>query len=279
MSKWYLFPVFVLVFYACKKDVPVPLSPHQNPYVVIEGMFTDSLKKHQFTFTLTSNLGSSDPSPATAENVQIETPTGVVNYVHLGNGLYESETAFKGIYGENYTISFNYQGKNHTVITRMPYPVNYSEFDFYPIIETSYDSLGFSVPKSKPVIYFNAETPVEQYLSFKFFIAEQDYLPADTNWNEIEIPFYRIIRLKAGLNENINLPFDLSDQVYPLNTDLIKIEFRALSKDFANYLLKLKDYEKGVASDDQFYNPPFFFSNEAYGIAFGTVIDSVIYQY
>ncbi len=279
MSKVYLFVLFILVIYSCKKEVPVPLTPHNNPYVVIEGMFTDSLKKHQFVFSLTSNLGAKQSPAAMPEIVHVETPTGVVNYIHLGGGVYESASEFKGIYGENYTISFSFQGKNHQVVTQMPYPINYSEFDFYPIINIGYDSLGFSVPKSKPVIYFNAETPFEQYLSFKFFIAEQDYLPADTNWNEIEIPFYRIIHLKAGLNENINLPFDLSDQVYPLNTDLIKIEFRALSKDFANYLLKLKEYEKGVSSDDQFYNPPFFFSNEAYGIGFGTVIDSVIYQY
>jgi hypothetical protein len=279
MSKVYLFLVFLLAFYACEKDVPVPLSPHKNPYVVIEGMFTDSLKKHQFTFTLTSNLGSSDPSPASAENVQVETPTGVVNYVHLGNGVYESETAFEGIYGENYTISFNFQGKNASVVTQMPYPINYSEFDFYPIIDPGTDSLGFAIPKSKPVINFNAESPVAQYLNFKFFIADQDYLPADTNWNEIKIPFYRLIYLQAGLTANITLPFDASDQVFPTTTDLVKIEFRSLSKDYANYALKLKDYEKGVSSDDQFYNPPFFFSNEAYGIAFGTVIDSVIYQY
>lgn len=279
MSKVYLVVLFILVIYSCEKDVIVPLTPHKNPYIVIEGMFTDSLKKHQFVFNLTSDFGSTQPSAATPENVQVETPTGSVDYIHLGNGVYESAAEFKGVYGENYTISFNYQGKNHTVNTQMPYPINYSEFDFYPIIDAGYDSLGFYVPKKNPVIYFNAESPVEQYLSYRFFIATQDNLPADTIWNKKAIPFYRIIHLHAGLNENIKLPFEVSDYVFPSNTDLVKIEFRALSKDFANYLLQLKDYEKGVASDDQFYNPPFFFSNEAYGIGFGTVIDSVIYQY
>lgn len=143
MSKVYLFVLFILVLSSCEKDVIVPLTPHENPYIVAEGMFTDSLKKHQFVFSLTSNLGSTQPTAATPENVQIETPTGTIDYIHLGNGIYESATEFKGIYGENYTISFNYQGKNHTVNTQMPYPINYSEFDFYPIIDVVIDSLGF----------------------------------------------------------------------------------------------------------------------------------------
>lgn len=273
--------LLVMLISACNKETVILLSPNTNPYIVIDGMFTDSLKKHQFIFTLTSNLGTNNAVKASPENVQVQTPTDTVFYLNLGNGIYESEIAFQGIYGENYTLSFDYQGKNHEVMTQMPFPINYSQFDFYPNYNTSAttDSLGFSIPKSTPTIYFDAESPTEQYVRFKFYIAEQAYMPLDTIWNEIPLPIHRLIHLNAGLTENIHLPFEVSDQVYPLNTDLVKIEFYAISKDFATYLLKLKDFEKGVASEDQFYNPPFFFSNEAYGIGYGTVIDSLIYQY
>lgn len=273
-GKWdYILLIFMFLTVGCNKQaLNVNLTTHTEQKVVGEGIFTDSLKKHQFLFTLTNNLGKENVIYASDINLTIESAGGTIDFVEIGPGTYESVVPFRGEYGQNYTISFDYEGINHAVETEMPWPIQVNEYIFQEFDST------FNL-SSIANITMNVSTDYNQYLKYDLYKADNDSLPADTVWVEAPVPVYRVVSVSAGDSVNVRLDIVPNDDFYVGSGDLIKVKTYVISDDIGEYLIKLKSYLTSELVNSQFYNPPYFYSNEAYGLGFGTVVDSVIYQY
>jgi len=255
-----------------KQTLNLQLTQHTEQKIVGEGFFTDSLKKHIFSFTRTNNLGKENVIYADNVDLSIETPDGTIAFKKIGPGQYEAEEAFRGEYGANYTINFTYEGVVHSAETTMPHPIDTNAFFFENLDESG----GLSILGS---IAMNVNSPVDQYIKYELFKADIDFLPEDTVWLDTPLPVYRLTRINAGDNIYVNFNIDRNDSFYVRAGDLIKVKVYTISDDIATYLIKLESYLTNELANSQFYNPPYFYTNNAYGLGYGTVVDSVIHQY
>lgn len=264
--------ILALAANSCEKSIlDVNLTEHTERRIVGEGKFTDSLKKHQFQFTLSNNLGSTEQTYTSEVSMLIKTPEGPITFNRVGHGLFESEEPFKGEYGANYTIQFSYKGNVHEVVTVMPQPINVRSYNFYES-----DSVIFSANGRISMV---VDSPVNQYLKFDIYRADTLSLASDTIWNKMQLPVYRIARVFAGDSTIVSLPFEPKDFFYVVKGDLIKLKTHTISEDVGLYLNKLRNYVTSELVNSQFYNPPYYYSNEAYGLGYGTITDSIIFQY
>ncbi len=269
---FYIVFILMLVF-ACKKvNTNINLSSHSEQKIVGEGFFTDSVMKHQFLFTVSNNLGSNHQNYANEVGLLIKTPEGIKTFSQIGEGLFESDEEFSGTYGENYTIQFSYKGDVHEVETIMPHPIAINEV-YYQV----FDSLnGFAGPGK---ISMNISSPVEQYLQFDLYKGFYDPITDDTLWNQTPLPVYRVAKINAGDSLVTSLPIEDYDSFFLTSESLIKITLSVVSKDVGEYLLRLQNYVQNELANNQSYNAPYYYSNEAYGLGYGTVIDSILHQY
>lgn len=261
------------LFIRCKKDViALSLTPHTEQKIIGEGFFTDSLQKSRFTFTLSTNIGDTNAVYANDVGLLIKTPDGPVSFSKISEGIYESDVPFKGVYGANYTIQISYRGDVHQIVTTMPSPVVINEVSVSPQSgDTSFTNLG--------TIDLKISSPVNQFLRFELATADRLKLPEDTVWNVIKMPVYRIAALSAGDSLNISLPINFNDQFYIKKGDLIRLKTYIISQDVGQYLIELRDYVTSDLANSQSYNPPYYYSNSAYGLGYGVIIDSLIYEY
>jgi hypothetical protein len=266
--------VFILmIVFACKKaNTNINLTSHTEQKIVGEGFFTDSLMKHQFLFTLSNDLGSNHLNYANEVSLLIKTPEGIETFSLIGEGLFESDEEFKGEYGENYTIQFSYKGDVHEIETIMPSPVAINEV-YYQV----FDSInGYG---GQGEISMNISSPKEQYLQFSLLEGFYDPILDDTLWNQLRLPVYRIAKINAGDSLITELPIENSDYFFLTSESLLKIKLSIISKDVGEYLLRLRNYVQSELVNNQSYNPPFYYTNEAYGLGYGTIIDSLLHQY
>ena len=263
----------VLTTFGCVKNFTgIDLTSHTEQKIVGEGYFTDSLMKHQFLFTVSNNLGSTELNYAQGVSLLIKTPEGIRSFSQIGDGLFESDEVFKGSFGANYTIQFTYKGDVHEVETIMPSPILINAVDYQ-----IFDSInGYN---GQGEISMNISSPIDQYMQFKLFKGFVEPSSGDTIWNETILPVYRIAKINAGDSLMMRLPFEEYDLFYLNETSLIKIKTRIISTDVGEYLLKLKNYVQNELINNQSYNAPFYYSNEAYGLGYGTILDSLMHQY
>lgn len=265
---------FLILFaFSCdKENVNISLTAHEEQKIVGEGFFTDSLKKHQFLFTVSNNLGSNYVDFVNAVDLSITAPDAIHSFSNIGDGLFESDEPFKGEYGANYTIQFSYKESTHEIETKMPSPIIIND-----VIYQVFDSiLGYS---GQGEISMNIDSPSEQYLQFELYKARIEPFTGDTTWNETDLPVYRIAKINGGENVALRLPIEFYDSFLLQEGDLIKIKTSIISKDVGEYLLRLKNYVQNELVNNQSYNAPYFYTNEAYGLGYGTILDSLIHQY
>lgn len=266
----WIISLFTLFFFSCKKDtLEVDLTNHENRHIVGEGYFTDSLMKHQFRFSLSTNLGDTDTAFVNEVSMLVKTPTEIIDYVNIGDGLFEAETAFKGEYGEDYTIQFSYNGTIHQIETEMPEPIEVLDYEF-----VDFDSVSFIPPNSGPItIKLNSDRT--QFLKFDLFRGHTDFA-GDTIWTKSPIPVYRVVNLSIGDSLNVIIP---DDERFIAQGDLAMLKTYIISKDVGDYLVRMRSYITSELVNSQFYNPPYYYSNSAYGLGYGTIVDSVVHQF
>lgn len=269
----YYIALLILIVLSCKKqNLEIELTTHFERKIVGEGYFTDSLKKHQFRFSLSTDFGDTSVTYVNNIDLVVKTPEGDRNFSNIGIGLYESDEAFKGIYGENYTFQFTYGGILHEVTTKMPQKIEVNEI-YYQEFDASNGFSGLGE------IGLNISSPVDQYLRFSLYKGDYQGLGFDTVWTEVPLPVYRIAKINAGDSLIVQLPIEPYDDFYLHHTSLIKIKTWTISADVGDYLLRLKNYVQNELINNQSYNAPYYYSNEGYGLGFGTILDSAIHQF
>lgn len=257
---------FVLL--ACEKAVPVDLTDYDKPKLVVEGRITNQLEIQKFQIMSTANLGSTMADPIDNVALEINTPGGIIPFNSLGQGKYESEIPFAGIPGAWYEINFSYNGITHTATTQMAAEVSVDDFSL--AVASGIMTTG------SPSIMLGINSAQAQY--FRYDLFKLDKTSADTNWISMGIPVYETHATQSGSNfywiDQVN-----SSSYYFDSTDVARIIVYSLSTDVVSYLKKLKDFMEYEPKGGRFENPPYYFSNEAYGLGYGSVADTAYFSF
>lgn len=111
--------VFSVFLVACEdEEVKWEVEP-VNQMLVVEGSFTDQLKKHQVILTLSENyFANHKTTRVTDANVSITDGTNTFSYIQTSiPGVYETADSVAGVPGTNYTLSIDLKspvnGTNH----------------------------------------------------------------------------------------------------------------------------------------------------------------------
>jgi hypothetical protein len=257
---------FLLI--ACDKAVPVDLTDYDKPKLVVEGRITNKVELQKFQITSTANLGSDQANPIDNVALEVKTPGGIVGFNSLGQGKYESEIPFAGSPGAWYKIDFSYNGIDHSANTQMPAEISLDNFTL--LVED-----GF-MPSGSPSILLDLNSAQTQY--FRFDLYKLDKTSADSNWISMEVPVYETHLAESGSNLYW-IDYVSSSFYYFDSTDVARIIVYSLSADVAAYLKKLKDFMNYEPKGGRYENPPYYFSNEAYGLGYGSVADTAYFSY
>ncbi len=266
--------IIILFFlFSCDKEIiDIDLSSMDQQRLVVEGNFTDSLQKNTFTVTWTQRLGSQLPSYAAGVDLSIETPYGTELFEEVGPGTYQSLNEFKGDYGEDYRINIKKDGITHSREIKMPEPIEIVNATFQ-----EFDSINtFSAPLQ---LNFHINSTIEQCLRFKIETANPTVLLSDTIWTEYKLPIYRIARIPAGDSVFVALPIEINDNIQVFFNSLIRIQLEVIPTAIGDYLVNLKNYSTNNTQEGKLLNPPYFYSNEAYGLGYGSVRYEINHHY
>ena len=269
MLRYYCFLLFVLVFISCNKYDEIELTEHTNIQVSCEGVFTQENKYHTFTFKLSSGIGSGETEIPTGISMTIKTPTELISFTEVKPAQFRSDVPFSGQYGGDYNISFNYKDKTHSAHTKMP--------KFITIDSIKLDTANYSDEYNGPPLvhaYFDNFEP-DQYMRFELYTRDS----LDTNiWIPTKYPIYKTLKLPTGEDLRITLPLESGPIPFIQGTKM-KLKTFIISTDIGEYLKNIADYTNSQLSNGKDYNPPYFFSNNAYGLCYGAKTDSIIFDY
>jgi hypothetical protein len=258
---------FILLIFACEKEVlDIQLAPHSKPTIVCEGYITDQVEFQYFYFSLSTHLGSQNTVIPQGVKLNVTTTNQIVPFEETVPGTFKSTIPFAGISDEYYKIAFDYNKINHQVITQMP-----RDIIVHNTFAASSEATG-----NNPTITLEVSSNKDQYINFTCFKGLKDEATGDTLWTPITTPVYRVSRIKNENNQFITVPIADEDYFYTNKGDLIKIKTFIIHEEVGEYLLDLQNFINSALSNSKFYNPPYYFSNNAYGLAYGTIIDSTI---
>lgn len=257
-----------VLFSTCEKSVPVNLTDYDKPTLVAEGRISNTMEIQKFQITSTANLGSTNAAPVNDVLLTVKTPDGTVQFISQGQGIYESEIPFAGIAGEWYTIDLLYNGITHSVTTQMA-----AEID---VTYCSLSTANGIYTLGLPAILLELTSAQKQH--FRYDIFKLDKYSPDSNWINLGIPVYETHVAESGsylysINQ-VN-----SSSYYLDSTDVARIIVYSLSEDVALYLSKLKSFMNYEPKGGRYENPPYYFTNEAYGLGYGSVVDTAYFSF
>jgi len=264
----YLYLIFGLILTSCiKQELSIDLT-ESDKFIKAEGTISDSLQTQYFEFNWSSDLEDETPDFIDDMSFQVVTDDSIYNYVHDFDGRYKSTVPFKGIAGETYSFEFSRAGESYSALTVMPSP--------FTIDSLYLDLTGGNTSNSFDRIRIQLDSESEQYFGYDLY-AFQSFNGVDTVWDEILTPVYWVTPVLAAPNQIIKPPTVNFGQSFE-NFQTIKMEIYSLSTDVGEYLLELQTYMNSGQANSQFYNPPSFFSNKAYGMAYGVSKKTVIFS-
>ena len=253
--------VFVVAISSCKKnEIDVTLTPHEEQRIVGEGLISQHYDHQRFLFSLSNALGNEKQSFTNDPVLLMKTPEGIIHFISDTDGWYHSEIPFQGVPGEKYSIQFTHKGEIHEAKTTMPYPAGVNAV-LLP------DTTLATFPYSTGSLTLELTSDTAQYVHFDLFHKH------DT-WTEIPIPVYQKHLLKQDSAQTVFLTIDNG---FPLlhQGDSLLIISKTLSKDVSDYLDDLQLYVTNDVVNSQYHNPPYFYTNGAYGLGYGSHVDSL----
>lgn len=261
----------LLAMFACNKEtIDINLSTLDKQYLVVEGRLSDSLTRPVFTCTWTQQLGAQIPAMALGVNLTVETPDGIEAFSEIAPGTYRAENPFLAEYGKEYTIKFIQGGVSHDRKIKMPQPVN--------IVNSFFQHIDSSAAYTQPLLLnFNISSPLEQYLRYTVATANPPMPDEDTIWTTYNFPVYDVAKIPAGVANAVALNFESANYIEIYKDLIIRIELEIIAADVGLYLSNLKNYSTNATEEGKLLNPPYYYSNEAYGLGYGS-IKYVIYH-
>lgn len=251
-----------LAFLGCKKnEINVNLTPHEEQRIVGEGVITQHFDQQQFLFSLSNALGNEEQSLTNDPVLLMKTPEGVIQFISGSDGWYFSEVPFQGVPGSKYTIQFTYKGEIHEAVTTMPYPAEVKSLQLP-------DTNELPPPYSINELTLILASDTVQYVHIDLFHKSDE-------WQEIPIPVYQKHQLNKDTNQALQLLLEGVNIPILNKGDSLLIVSKTLSADVSVYLDQLQSYVTNDVVNSQYYNPPYYYSNGAYGLGYGSFVDSL----
>lgn len=266
MRKLFLFFTTILII-SCEKEVNTDLTDFDRQIPVCEGHLTTNFQSQRFKITWCSNLESETEIYADDFNVDVDTVGGTVAFLNMGQGEYVSEIPFACTPGKFYTINFSRNTETHTAITQV---ANFISIDSFSLIV----DINFN---GRADINLNINSASQQHLRFDLQ-QYKSHLLTDTVWQSINIPVYEFYSVNPGINwlyiNSLQNGLSFTD-----STEVFRIITYSLSDDVVSYLNDLKSFMEKVPNGGRYENPPYYYTNEAYGLGYGTSIDTAWFTY
>ena len=254
--------LIIALAYSCNKQHNYSPSNFEDSVIVVKGHISDSIEIQQCQITFANDIG--DTSLLACKNAEITVSSlSITNtFSHSANGTYLSDSPFALIPGSNYSIKITHNNKIREADSKMPYPIN---------IDSAYN-LGNSH------IHLVLHSPKEQYLYYELQIAHLDSLDADTVWQNVNSIDRNVIPIIEG-EQDVNLnAINYYGYSYIANYPMIKLQIQTLNADVAKYLLYLHEFSSSASNLSESKNPPAYFSNECYGLLYGSQKYEVIFK-
>ena len=125
-------------------------------------------------------------------------------------------------------------------------------------------------------LYATVEQQINKRLELKIGLRIPFSMHIGTQeWQEITLPVYQQFSLYPDTSQIITVPFDNATSPALHIGDTLVVVSKTLSNDVSDYLQGLQSYVTSEVLNSQYYNPPFYYSNGAYGLGYGTFIDTI----
>jgi hypothetical protein len=270
---FYIAPVVILL--SCnKQQLQIDLS-ESDKVINAEGVITDQYETQYFEFNWSTNLGDHTPDYIDDMSFQIVTDDTTIQYVHDYQDRYRSSGKYQGIAGVGYEFQFSHSGEFYTAETIMPSP-----FSIDSVYFTSSYVAGGTKYCSMDDLRVQLDSESEQYFGYDIYQMNGiDFFTGDTIWEERKTAVYWVTPVLAAPNQIVRPPANNISSLHGDSSDfIVKIEIYALSNDVGEYLLDLQTFMNSGQANSQFFNPPAFFTNNAYGLAYGVSKKTVVFS-
>jgi hypothetical protein len=253
--------LFIIACSSCKKnEIDVTLTPHEEQRIVGEGMISQHHDHQQFLFSLSNALGNDKQTVTNDPELLVKTPEGIIHFISDADGWYHSEIPFQGVPGEKYTIQFTYKGEIHEAVTTMPYAAGVNAV-LLP------DTTEVTFPFSTGELILELSSDTLQWVHIDLFHKSEE-------WAEVPIPVYQKYLLTKDTTQTIVLNLDFTLPILNQGDSLLIVS-KSLSTDVSDYLDQLQSYVTNEVVNSQYHNPPYFYTNGAYGLGYGAYVDSL----
>jgi hypothetical protein len=255
-----------VVLCACsEQNISVELT-ESDKVINAEGFITDNFETQYFEFHFSSDLGDETP-PVFLEDVNlvVHTEDGDIVYDHDYQGRYRSRTPFQGNPGESYIFEFSQDGKSYYAETAMPYPCT---------VDSVYHISEFLDPVDLDGVRITVSSLSDQYIGYNFYYFNH----FDSSWQRISTPVYWVNPVVATAGQTINLNPPSVPFFYNYG-DSARLDLISYSNDVGDYLLDLRTYMTTGQVNNQFFNPPSFYTGNAFGMAYGRIVDTHYFSF
>ncbi len=226
----YFWIVAALAVLSCEEEISLELNDQENERIVVDGRFTNELKRHTIRLTKTASYFQNNRVPALldAEVYITEENSGTrydLNLVDDILGYYETEE-ISGKAGETYSLGINYEGESYQATTYLDTvalidSINY-EYEYFSLYQRGFYKIRMSAYEPPPLgniymfyVYLNdtlfndelGKTPYQDDLFFNdSYMANVEilYIPQEeiiSNTNYVRVEMLSISREEYDFND------------------------------------------------------------------------------
>ena len=256
-----VFAIVVLLSFSCEKLHEFDPSEFTDEVLVVNGTFSEHFEYQYLQIDYATTINSEEQRPCSTATIELNGLTETYTFSHQNNGAYKSDIPFALTPGANYTLNILNNNLLSSANIKMSSPF---------LIDSGYTVDYYNM-------HLSINSAIGQYMTYKCYYADTSEISIDTVWTEINMS--RSIYQKTSVgHEEIYLE-GLNNQYSILTMNpLLKIVVYSMSNDVGDYLKELEQYSLLSSSSSPYRNPPAYFSNDTYGLVYGTTVDSVIFQ-
>lgn len=251
--------IYLLSFTSCLKT-DLQISTIESNNITVNGVLSNVLEIQKINLKKNSSIVSTNSSFINDATIYINYQNNIYNFQYSSNGDYLSNEPIKIESGIKYSLSIVHNSISIESQSEMPYPITINNLD-----------------STQTGIQIDITSPIQQYFVFKLYDASIDPINNDTIWSEI-ITNQDVFQVQGIPNDTIQI-YNSDNNRIGSTTNLIKISLYPLTKKVADYLILLSEYRKHQSTTNQYKNPPMYYSNDVYGLVYGSPITSIIHSF
>ena len=251
--------IYFFSFSSCNKT-ELKISPIESNTIIVNGTISNVLEIQKINLKNNYSITTTNSSYINDATIYITYQNNSYNFQYSSNGDYLSSQPLKIENGSDYSLHINHKNISIESQSTMPYPITINTVD-----------------STQMGIEISLTSPISQYFVFKLYVANTDGTNNNTIWSEI-INNQEVFPVQGISNETIQI---FSNETNLINSyvDSIKIDLYPITKKIATYLELLSEYRKNQSTTNEHKNPPFYYSNEVFGLVYGSPITTIIHSF